>query len=579
MAGGVTRDRWWWVVAMLPSLVVLALIVGYGVNVPTTDQWGLPYLFRAVANGEPWIGALWQPNNEHRVVFPRLIFVPLAFATGWNVKWEMVVSWIVATAGFLGIWGAARRSRDPAAGGWTFGLALVASSAVYFSLVQHENWLWGFQLAFFLVQGPFLTAVWVLSREDWRAGTRIGWAAALCVVATFSMVQGVFAWIVLTVAVWAVGRTWRERCLALGSWLVVGGVVIGCYFIGFTRPDTADDPNYALHHPVAAAFVTFALLGGQFGRTLGTDPVLPAAILGVLTVVAFAGALAWAAWRSVSYARIAPWLAVGLFGGLFCLAVGYGRSEGGVDRLVSVSRYMTGPPLLVIAGVQLWRVALEGRGMIGRRILGGICFLLIAMVGINSWAALGDAGERSRELRLARAVLPIVDASEEEVDAERQGPYAAIAPSLDAPYDGAAFIRSTFPLVVDVGFRKSGPGLDFSSEPGPGEFDRMIPAGGGEVKAGPVKVGPNKRLVFSGSGEADGVVLITRDEERKFRAAAMVEGSRWEVKVPAGFFGPGDWQVHAWAYDSDSGALRELAGSPRRLIVREAVNPKKRKNE
>ncbi len=161
--------------------------------------------------------------------------------------------------------------------------------------------MWGFQLAFFLVQGPFLLAVYVLRRDDWRPWVRVLIAAALCLVATFSMVQGIFAWIVLAVAVWPLGRVRRERWAAVGCWVAIAAVVIGCYFVGFSRPEIGDDPNYALNHPVAAAFATFGVLGGQYGRTFGRSGP-PSVIFGFVTVVAFVGGLGVAWWRRVAYA-------------------------------------------------------------------------------------------------------------------------------------------------------------------------------------------------------------------------------------------------------------------------------------
>lgn len=576
--------------ALLPAVGVLALIVLLGVNVPTTDQWGLPYLFEAYAEGGEWVAGIWALNNEHRVVFPKLVFLPLAFASGWNVKLEMVVSWVAATVGFLAVFGLALRTRGRSAGWLVFAAAVVASSLVYFSLVQHENWLWGFQLAFFLVQGAFLVAVYALAREDWGAGMRIGVAAALCVVASFSMVQGLFAWVVLLVQVVAVGGSVRERVIGTVVWLVMMALVVAAYFWDFVRPATSEDPNYALNHPVAAAWATFAVLGAQFGRTFGGNPVLPAALAGIIFVAAFGAGLVVAAWRRVEYRRVAPWLAVGIFGGLFCLAIGYGRAERGVDGLVTVSRYMTGPPLLVLAVIQLWRVVLEGVGWAGwRRIYVGGCAAVVVAVVVNSVWALGDARKRAAELRLAAVLLPLVNQFEPEVDAYRQNPLTAIVPSLDAPYDGVSFLRRAMPVVAAVGFRKSAPTVEFVDAVAAGRFEGIEPVRGegraarpGPAEGEAVTVGANRRVTLAGAigGLADGgvadAVVITRDGERKIRTATEVVDGRWSVEVPAFFFGAGETEIFAWAYDAETGRAFLLDESPWTLMVKAAENPKKR---
>ena len=46
-----TRPGWMWVLYLVPALLAAAYIVVYGVNVPITDEWGLPWMFSMLKEG------------------------------------------------------------------------------------------------------------------------------------------------------------------------------------------------------------------------------------------------------------------------------------------------------------------------------------------------------------------------------------------------------------------------------------------------------------------------------------------------------------------------------------------------
>jgi hypothetical protein len=131
-----------------PALVILLLISIYAVNVPYWDQWDeVPRLIEKMNSGTLGLPDFFAQHNEHRIVFPRLIMFGLALLTRWNIKVELVASWILACISAYNLW---RLCRVTGFFGSTADFWLLfAANVLLFTPLQSENWLWGFQIGFF----------------------------------------------------------------------------------------------------------------------------------------------------------------------------------------------------------------------------------------------------------------------------------------------------------------------------------------------------------------------------------------------------------------------------------------------
>ncbi|NJM28325.1 MAG: hypothetical protein HC856_09140 [Pseudanabaena sp. RU_4_16] len=82
--------------AILPACFLGLLIVKYSVNVPFQDQWAIARLLPKWLEGTLSFGDLIAQHNESRKFFPRLIFLALAQFTHWDVRYEMLISFLLA---------------------------------------------------------------------------------------------------------------------------------------------------------------------------------------------------------------------------------------------------------------------------------------------------------------------------------------------------------------------------------------------------------------------------------------------------------------------------------------------------
>jgi len=320
-----------------PVLIYFWFILHFGVNVPFQDSWnGTIPAARAFANGTLTFALLWAPHNENRMLVPDLIQAVLAVATHMDEIVDMMVGagLLVAAVGLLA-WLAHRSLSLP----WIW---LIPFPWILLSLVQVENTLWAFQLAWMLILFLTATALTVIEVAP-RSRSALAVAMGLGVLASFSSLQGLIIWPVGLV--YGLSRGWsRSRWI---SWVCVGMVSTGAYawHIGAVQPPP--HPTYALTHPVLAVHYFVELVGGMFVAHHG---LLGAATLVVLVAVALTSFRDPRWW-----ARLRVPLALILSGLLFDALVTEGRAPLGLLG-ATASRYTT-YNLLLLAGIYLAAVA------------------------------------------------------------------------------------------------------------------------------------------------------------------------------------------------------------------------------
>ena len=249
---------------MDPRLVNILTVLGFGlplvgyfvmvhqgsVNTIVSDQLSdLTVIDHSYTHLFDW-GYLWAQHNENRIFFPNLIVVLLAHTTAFNVQVEEYLSAVMLTAATaLLIWSHKRRSPSTP---WLYycPVALLA-----LSVVQFENALWGFQMAWFLVLLAMATAVVLIDRVTLTWLSMTG-AIAAAVLGSFSSLQGLLIWPVGLVLLYH-----RRRSRAFFVVWIVTAVLAGTlYFYHFDPNAGAPQHGYALHHPLGTVkFYVFAV--------------------------------------------------------------------------------------------------------------------------------------------------------------------------------------------------------------------------------------------------------------------------------------------------------------------------------
>jgi hypothetical protein len=319
----------------LPPLLAAVYAARFKLGLPYYDSWALvPFLQKMLAGQLTW-AELWQPHNEHRILLPRLVMLGLARLTGWDDGYEVAVNLALAGAAGLALltqWRATARRMGWPVLGWLAALI----SLLVFSLTQWENWVWGWQMVYYLHTAAAVGALLLLANWAGRWRRWLG-AAALGLGATFSLAMGLLIWPVgLLLLLWPAPDARRGRAWwAAGAWALLGVVVFAVYFAGYPRLTGPGPLQVLLGQPLAVAHYIFNYLG---------SPVFSydyAYVFGALGLVAWWAAAAWLVRRQWADPRpLLPYLGLGLYTQAGAAMVAVSRVQFGTHQAIA-SRYVT----------------------------------------------------------------------------------------------------------------------------------------------------------------------------------------------------------------------------------------------
>lgn len=358
---------------LVPPALILLWLDRWAVNMPYWDQWIFAKIYDHVANGTLTWHELFRQHNEHRILVPRLLFIALAFLTGWNIRAEQFFNVAVVGVGLLSVWFIGRRT-FPHQPLWRSLLLLFASLAL-FSPVQNGNWTWGFQLTFFL-PGVCLLVALAVGVSNLPTWLRLLLASVACWMATFSLASGLMTWLCAWPALLVGGPrsntdsgvSFRARLSAkrlliiLVPWTLISALVITHYLWGYEKPSYHPSLLVALKQPIDALEYFVALCGSPLRGAQESQGLIASQLWGVtvcLTLLASGLAVLWRRNTELLF-RAAPWL------GLVAWATGSiavttaGRVGFGVQQALS-GRYTTFAILVIVPTAYLAVLALVGR--------------------------------------------------------------------------------------------------------------------------------------------------------------------------------------------------------------------------
>ena len=325
----------------IPIVGYFFLLSQYSVNVIVGDQWDDITVIRdSYLHGIDW-NSLWALHNENRLLFPNLIVIVLAHTVHFNIQVEEylgAVMLLAATA--LVIWAHKRRSPSTP---WLYYCPVVFLT---FSVVQWQNTLWGFQMAWYLVLLCFAASLVLLDRPtlSWWA---FGVAIVVGVIGSFSSLQGLIIWPVGLLLLYHRRRAWSWAVV----WIVAGASSIFLYFHNFSNA-AGEFPNVAWQNPLLSTKFYLALIGDITGVNVSNKSPNDAVIVfGLVVVIVAVLTILICGIRRDERSGGVVGVALTCFGLLFAATVTQGRVIYGYDS-AGQSRYTTFD-LLVLVGVYL----------------------------------------------------------------------------------------------------------------------------------------------------------------------------------------------------------------------------------
>ena len=568
---------------VLPVALIVGCIAYYGVDVPFMDDWGFTPVVTQAANDQLELRELFRQHNEHRMFVPKIIVALITSIWHWDQRVQMYLSVVLCS---LTACNFAWLVRNTLFVSQRAGYALILLiTALLFSIVQYENWLWGFQFAFF-IPPLCLSGSWVVLLSRLRIGVKFGLCATLAAIGMFSFPTGAFAW-ALSFPLFVVTATEIDRRAILrwlGCWLIAAASCTGLFLLGYHEP-----PHSARilsgFHPLAYIEYALVFLGGNMFRDLSRHSTTVALLLGLCLVVLYLSLVVYLFADKRSHGlkqRSLPWIAFGAFAFASAALCAFGRRPYFTAQQALESRYTTFSLALVVSLVGLLVLVLrELHARAPRSItkvipwLIGAGLVLLVLGHALSWSLAFEQMGYSRTYHLDgkaalqfSRVLRHPEVAEATITATLYPDISAVRMFTKMLHE-ADQIRPAF--AHDARMDNDNPKAP-NKKRFYGRFESMAVADGQYVASG-WAVLPDRRE------RADGVVLAFRNTEgvwsaltmaaerkerpdlRKHRRDRSMKQAGWTARIPKEVMPPEARELSAWAVDATTGKTYRLAGT------------------
>lgn len=319
---------------LIAPLIVLIFINRFSVNIPYMDQWdGFLNLLIAYNEDSLNFSHLWGQHNEHRPLFPKLIMLLLASVSHWNVVWEQYFSLFTQLCTLILIYDIARKTFDNNNDYKIMFFGLL-SSFFLFSMVQYENWSWGWQLAIFLNIFSACLTVWALIRwgTDW-----IGFTLSLigATIATYSFANGILIWPIILLWFLFFKKKGGYKCVLILCFMII--LILISYIYHYNKPSHHPNLLEFLYSPLKFLTFCMAYIGSPLGSYFGLTVAVVFGIFGIGLIIF----ITWNAYINRQYdffKKTSPWLYLIFYIILSSILTGIARSGFSIHQAL-YSRY------------------------------------------------------------------------------------------------------------------------------------------------------------------------------------------------------------------------------------------------
>ncbi len=551
----------------LPVLFMGICILKYSVNFPFSDQWPLAIMFEKIYANNLYFSDLFAQFHESRKFFPRLIFIGLAYLTNWDVRYEMLVIFLLTCIVSLNVYWL---SRLTVKGGFITQFFLLAiSNLLIFSPSQYENWLWGIQVVVY-IPIACLTGCLVIAQKKMSLISKFIICFFLCTVSTFSYANGMLIWVLVFPGLTILAsRKWQE-IFTKNLWIIIGGLLgfvanAVVYFYDYQKPDKHPSFLSAISHPVDTFhyFLTF------LGAPLGFENLTVATIIGAL-VFGLWIFLCWQLFRLVKtdfllLHRLIVWLIIGIYAIISGAVTAVGRVGFGVGQALA-PRYTAFSLYLMVSLIYLLAIfwQLVSQKNTRKKLIRYSCLLLISIFFVLHINTTINAVDRMSDRRVillqSKACLLMINViDKDECLVMKRSPEP---------------LRKTANILDKLGFLQ--PGLvkskniqDIAEEPNSdliyGYFDTVNQIDNQTYIANGWAILPERGEVADGviltyeNAEGEPIIFklinqrMPRPSVRKYFNNSTYLYSGWQKYFSVQEIPQGTVKIKAWAFDTDSG--------------------------
>lgn len=429
-----TQNFTYYLIATIPVVFLIVLLLQKLVNVPFWDSWEFVTILQKSDSNTLGFADFFAQHNEHRILFPRLAMYVLGLSSGWDLRVESWFSVLLAMATFAMILALTLKSIGNK---WIRLFTIGLLSTIFFSPIQWENWMWGWQIQWFMNVLAVVGALYILSTEFLKPKYRVLLAALFGAVATYSLASGFFVWLV---ALPLLIQNKKLRAF-LPVWIAFAALVVGSHYIGYVDPSYHPSKTIFLEKPLEfiAYFLTY------IGRPITHDFMFSVEIgLVYLMSAALGLGYLYAKHRKVLL-KLLPWICLGVYGLLAAASTAVSRLGFGVQQAYS-NRYITLSNLFLMAVVIMFIKIIELNTRKSKRldvvtkisrsfsviVVGMVC----VMVGINVYRGVQQTDDQHKHLEKLKMCAQTAQSSQDPC-------ILGLYPNADVVWPRVEYLRKT----------------------------------------------------------------------------------------------------------------------------------------
>jgi hypothetical protein len=358
---------------ILPIIFTSFFVYKFGITIPFCDQWELVPLLEKMHNHSLTIADLWAQHNEHRIILPQIVMLVLARLSNWNIFLELCTNIVLAIFILLFLLSILENTLKT-----TSPLLKIFISLMVFSMIQYENWIWGWQIQLFMSALGSVAAIWAANK--WQ-GKTIGLIIVIlaAILSSYSFNSGLLTWPAVLV-VFLLQKKWKMKHIIILVLACTATVLL--YYHKYTKPSYHPPVLFFMSHPLIYIKYVLIYLGGSLGWNYYPSASEAVAIISLLLI----SLAIFNLWRfdKQKLCDMAPWAGLALYACMAACATGLGRSGFGWQQAFS-SRYTVFSLFLPLSAGILMRHSIRFNPKIKNKFLKNILFIIITPIFIVSY--------------------------------------------------------------------------------------------------------------------------------------------------------------------------------------------------
>ncbi|MEH2069895.1 MAG: hypothetical protein V7K47_17335 [Nostoc sp.] len=561
----------------LPVVLLFWFITSFSVNVPFGDDWALVNFFAKIHSGTVNFQDFFSQHNEHRILFPKIIFAILAFSSKWNIKLETYFIFLLALVNFGLIYKIAASNFNQS-NKKILNLFNITICITHFSLNQYENWLWGFQISWLFINTCLILAVFILTvPKNLLPNIKLSLASLCCFIASFSSAHGLLSWLAILPSIYIVEGRNKNKKIRILLWIGLFAFCVAIYSIGYEKPSHHPGILFVIQKPLVAFEYFFTLIGFCLSKKV-FSPVFTGLI--IFFTFSFFNIFWLKNFQSEFFNKAAPWLSFGWFAILFVLITTIGRAGFGIEQATS-SRYITVSILLVISCLQLcglW-ILYKWQDRSIKYVFSGLCLsFLISLLISSSINSIVEGRNIWIQRKAGRNCLELINFIDKSISYSPDN-------CLNFIFPDQFLIRELSTVLQKLEFRNFPQSITFinKTEKVYGYID--VPPT--TEKALNLRRSDTLKLlgwaILPEDQEQPPIVLLSYGNNQLFFANGLVNSNRpdvvtalksslyktsgWEANVSLKSIPPGETVIKAWVYDRKRQEFIKLNGEPKIKVV------------